>query len=152
MMRIMTARLLLTLVVCAACGGEPRSAGPALTPLMQTQLSAFAPDCEVQPGTDGGVVERRSCKGRQTTVTIALGKGRQLRTIDVVITAHTVNETKMLLEPTIRSVVSPRASQAAVDLLGKSTTPETVNVDGVAVTVVSAAGAGVNTYSVGLRW
>ncbi len=145
-------RLVLTLVVGAACGGEPAPAGPVLTALMQTQLSAFAPACEVQPATDPGIVERRVCQGSRITVTVALGKGRRLRAVDVVITAQSVLETKTRLEPTIRGVASPAAVAAAVSLLGTSTTPETIHVDGIAVTVVSAASDGFNTYSVGLRY
>ncbi|MDQ3366445.1 MAG: hypothetical protein M3680_13550 [Myxococcota bacterium] len=148
----MMARLVLTLVVCTACDGEPAPAGPVLTALMQTQLSAFAPACEVQPASDPGVVERRICKGSNITVTVALGKDRRLRAVDVVIIAQSVLETKTRLEPTIRGVASPAAVAAAVSLLGTSTTPTTLQVDGTAVTVVSAGSAGFNTYTVGLRY
>ena len=126
-------RVLLALVVLVGCKGEAKRHGPPLTPATAMQLKALAGECEIKPAkSDTGTKELRLCKGRQALMTIHLDENRNLMEIEIGIWAPMFDEAKLLLEQTMRGIVSDKALAAMTERLNnKSSSP--VWVDGTRV-------------------
>ena len=119
MLRSFTSRTVLTLALLGACKDEPKRHGPALTPLVANQLKALAPDCEFKPAkSDKGTKELRLCKGRQALMTIHLDENRNLIALEIGLWAPMREEAKLLLEQTMRGIVSEKALATMSERLG----------------------------------
>lgn len=108
------AALISLLLAAAACEREQRvfPAGPAYTPATADTLKALAPDCEIQPGPEGG--ETRACRGRQATLRIELDSARRIRELDMMVLASTgVWEAWTLYENVLPAVAGQAVTDAA---------------------------------------
>jgi hypothetical protein len=121
MLRSSTCRAVLTLALLAGCKAEPKHHGPPLTPLTANQLKALAPDCEFKPAkSDKGTKELRLCKGRESLMTIHLDEDRNLIELEIGVWAPIRDEAKLLLEQTMKGIVSDKALAAMSERLGNT--------------------------------
>jgi hypothetical protein len=148
-------RTLLTLVfVLAACkGGDKPSRGPALTPVVATQLKAIAPDCEIRAAKSSkGTKELRLCKGKQAMMTLHLDEERNLKQIEIGVWASMTEEARILLEQTVRGIISDKAIEAMSARL-KNAKSDPVVVDGVRVNAFYTQAPNESPrYTVDLAW
>jgi len=147
-------RTLLTLVfVVFACKGSEKRHGPALTPVVANQLKALAGECEVRAAKgQSGTKELRLCKGRQSMMTIHLDDQRYLIQIEIGVWAPMVDEARILVEQTVRGLISDNAIAAMSERLG-NTKSDPVVVDGVRVNAFYTQAPNENPrYTVDLAW
>jgi hypothetical protein len=145
--------LTLALLLAACKGGDKPKHGPALTPVVATQLKAIAPECEIRAAkSSGGTKELRLCKGRQAMMTLHLDEQRNLKQIEIGVFASLQEEARILLEQTVRGVISDKAVEAMTARLG-NTKSDPVVVDGVRVNAfVTQAPNESPRYTVDLAW
>ncbi len=149
-------RTVLTLaLLLAACkgGDKPPRHGPALTPAVANQLKALAPECEIRAAKSStGTKELRLCKGRQAMMTLHLDEQRNLRQIEIGVWAPMIEEAKLLLEQTVRGVISDKAIAAMSERLPNAKSDPIV-VDGVRVNAFFTQTPNENPrYTVDLAW
>ncbi len=148
-------RTVLTLLVLlfAACKGTEKRHGPALTPVVANQLKALAGECEVRAAkSETGTKELRLCKGRQSMMTIHLDEQRNLMEIEIGIWAPLREEARLLLEQTMRGLVSEAAIAAMGARMG-NTKSDPVTVDGVRVNAFFTREANENArYTAVFSW
>jgi len=125
--------LIFVLLAFAACKGEKKR-GPEYTPATANQLKALAENCEVKAakGASGRTKELRLCQGRQSMMTIHLDDERYLLEIEIGIWAPMQEEAKVLLEQTMKRIVSDKALAAMSERLS-NTESKPIVVDGVRV-------------------
>jgi hypothetical protein len=153
MLRSSTCCVLLTLALLGGCKDEPKRHGPALTPLTANQLKALAGECEFKPAkSDKGTKELRLCKGRQALMTIHLDENRNLIAIEIGLWAPMRAEAKLLLEQTMRGIVSDKALAAMSDRLG-NTKSDPVWIDNVRVNAFQTQAPNENPrYTADFSW
>ena len=146
---VLTLALLLT--ACKDKGGAHH--GPALTPVVANQLKAIAPDCEIRATkSETGVRELRLCKGRQSMMTLHLDEHRNLRQLEIGVWAPMYDEAKILVEQTVRGVISDAAVTAMTERM-KNTKSDPVWVDKVRVNAFYTQAPNENPrYTVDLAW
>jgi hypothetical protein len=149
----MTRTLLALVLVVFACKGSEKRHGPALTPVVANQLRALAGECEVRAAkSETGTKELRLCKGRQSMMTIHLDEQRNLMEIEIGIWAPMQDEARILLEQTVRGLISDQAIAAMSARLG-NTKSDPVVVDGVRVNAFHTQAPNENPrYTVDLAW
>ncbi|MDQ3340261.1 MAG: hypothetical protein M4D80_34315 [Myxococcota bacterium] len=148
-------RTLLTLVLLlVGCkSGDKPSHGPALTPMVANQLKALTPDCEVRAAKSSkGTKELRLCKGKQAMMTLHLDEERNLKQVEIGIWASMLDEARILLEQTLRGVISDKAIEAMTARLPNNKSDPVV-VDGVRVNAFYTQAPNENPrYTVDLAW
>jgi len=149
----MTRTLLALVLVVFACKGSEKRHGPALTPVVANQLRALAGECEVRAAkSETGTKELRLCKGRQSMMTIHLDDQRYLIQIEIGVWAPMVDEARILVEQTVRGLISDNAIAAMNERLG-NTKSDPVVVDGVRVNAFYTQAPNENPrYTVDLAW
>ena len=149
----MTRSVLTLALLLAACKGDKPKHGPALTPVVATQLKALTPDCEIRAAKSSkGTKELRLCKGRQSMMTLHLDEERNLKQIEIGVWAPMLDEARLLLEQTVRGIVSDKAIEAMSARL-KNTKSDPVVVDGVRVNAFQTQSPNENPrYTVDLAW
>ena len=145
--------LTLALLFAACKGGDKPKHGPALTPVVATQLKALAPDCEIRAAkSSGGTKELRLCKGKQAMMTLHLDEQRNLKQIEIGVWAPMVEEARLLIEQTVRGIISDKAIEAMSARLA-NTTSDPVVVDHVRVNAFRTQSPNENPrYTVDLAW
>jgi hypothetical protein len=144
---------LLTLVLLVACKGEAKRHGPALTPLVANQLRGLSGECEVRATeSSNGTRELRLCKGRSSMMTIHLDESRNLKQLEIGVWAATQAEAKLLLDQTLKGLVSANAITAMGERLGNAKS-DPKWVDGVRINAFFTKADKENPrYTVDLAW
>ena len=152
MTRTVLTLALLCLAACKDKGGGTHH-GPALTPVVANQLKAIAPDCEIRSTkSETGVRELRLCKGRQAMMTLHLDEQRNLKQLEIGLWAPMYDEAKILVEQTVRGVISDAAISAMSERM-KNTKSDPVWVDKVRVNAFYTQAPNENPrYTVDLAW
>jgi hypothetical protein len=121
--------------------------------MVATQLKALTPDCEIRAAKSSkGTKELRLCKGRQSMMTLHLDESRNLMQIEIGVWASSLDEAKILLEQTVRGIVSDKAIEAMSARL-KNSKSDPVVVDGVRVNAFYTQAPNENPrYTVDLAW
>jgi hypothetical protein len=140
----MLRRFVAVALLACACSRSDPGRGPAFTPAVADLLTAIAKDCAF---TRSGGHEQRTCRGRQTTMTIDLSEGR-LRAVEIVVLASSSFEAAAMLRPILPSVASPALIDAIAERMTSKTSVPDETVEGVIVHVAS-----VNPrYTLSLTW
>jgi hypothetical protein len=141
------------LILLVACKGEAKRHGPPLTPLVANQLKALSGECEIRAAKDGTATrELRLCKGRSSLMTIHLDENRNLRQLEIGVWAPFPDEARILLEQTLRGLISEKAVAAMTARLGNAKS-DPVWVDNVRVNAfVTKADKENPRYTVDLAW
>lgn len=147
-------RAVLTLVLLlAACKDSEKPHGPALTPVVANQLKALSGECEVRAAKSAnGTKELRLCKGRSSMMTIHLDEVRNIKQIEIGVWAPMQAEAQLLIEQTLRGLISDKAIAAMSERLG-NTKSDPVWVDKVRVNAFVTKSPNENPrYTVDLAW
>jgi hypothetical protein len=148
-------RALLTVLFLLGCRKSARDDGlhrPALTPAAAARLRNLSPHCAFEASTAPGVAQVQKCTGGRGPLVLQLDRRRRIISLEATIHAAAAAEAKQALVNGLTGLVPPGALANAGARLGKSTVAEAETVDGVQVTVRSAAADGYNLYTVTLAF
>jgi hypothetical protein len=135
----------IALLVCACSRSEQAEPGPVYTPAVANLLTALSKDCAF---TRADGVETWTCTGRQTNLTVVLGREDHVRSVEFVIVASSAFETAEMLKPVLPSVASPTLIDYIAKRINRGMAMPEEEIEGVMVYVKNAY----PKYNLVMRW